>query len=137
AAGPPGTAGPSSPCPPTHSYPSSPPASLTPATRTMRRSPPPATRSARSTPRPASSSLHPKRSGTGHDADVGTNPPSAPGTPGAAGGRQVKRAVARAGQGKLRGAELVTHRFALEDIPTAVQVVRDRDGAPVKVVVLP
>ena len=53
------------------------------------------------------------------------------------GGNNVKRAVALAAQGKLRGAELVTHRFPLEDITTAFQVVRDRDGDPVKVVVLP
>jgi L-iditol 2-dehydrogenase len=53
------------------------------------------------------------------------------------GGNNVKRAVALAAQGKLRGAEMVTHRFPLEDITTAFQVVRDRDGDPVKVVVLP
>jgi L-iditol 2-dehydrogenase len=45
--------------------------------------------------------------------------------------------VALAAQGKLRGAEMVTHRFPLEDITTAFRVVRDRDGDPVKVVVLP
>ncbi len=53
------------------------------------------------------------------------------------GGNNVKRAVALAAQGKLRGAEMVTHRFPLEDITTAFQMVRDRDGDPVKVVVLP
>ena len=31
----------------------------------------------------------------------------------------------------------MTHRFPLEDITTAFQVVRDRDGYPVKVVILP
>jgi L-iditol 2-dehydrogenase len=53
------------------------------------------------------------------------------------GGNNVKRAVALAAQGKLRGAEMVTHRFPLEDITTAFRVVRERDGDPVKVVVLP
>jgi 2-desacetyl-2-hydroxyethyl bacteriochlorophyllide A dehydrogenase len=53
------------------------------------------------------------------------------------GGNNVKRAVALAAQGKLRGAEMVTHRFPLEDITTAFRVVRDRDGDPVKVVIVP
>jgi L-iditol 2-dehydrogenase len=53
------------------------------------------------------------------------------------GGRNVKRAVALAAQGKIRGAEIVTHRFALDDIAEAFRVVRERDGDPVKVVVVP
>jgi L-iditol 2-dehydrogenase len=53
------------------------------------------------------------------------------------GGNNVKRAVALAAQGKLRGAEMVTHRFPLEDITTTFGVVRDRAGDPVKVVILP
>lgn len=53
------------------------------------------------------------------------------------GGNNVKRAVALAAQGKLRGAEMVTHRFALEDIAEAFRVLRERDGDPVKVVVVP
>jgi len=53
------------------------------------------------------------------------------------GGNNVKRAVALAAQGKLRGDEMVTHRFPLEDIATAFRVVRERDGDPVKVVILP
>jgi L-iditol 2-dehydrogenase len=53
------------------------------------------------------------------------------------GGNNVKRAVALAVQGWLRGAELVTHHFPLEDIVEAFRVVRDRDGDPVKVVVVP
>jgi L-iditol 2-dehydrogenase len=53
------------------------------------------------------------------------------------GGNNVKRAVALAAQGRLRGAELVTHRFPLADIAEALRVVRDRDGDPVKVVVEP
>jgi L-iditol 2-dehydrogenase len=32
---------------------------------------------------------------------------------------------------------MVTHRFALEDIAEAFRVVRERDGDPVKVVVVP
>jgi L-iditol 2-dehydrogenase len=45
--------------------------------------------------------------------------------------------VALAAQGKLRGAEMVTHRFPLDDIAEAFRVVRERDGDPVKVVVVP
>jgi L-iditol 2-dehydrogenase len=53
------------------------------------------------------------------------------------GGNNVKRAVALAAQGKLRGAEMVTHRFPLDDIAEAFRVVKERDGDPVKVVILP
>lgn len=53
------------------------------------------------------------------------------------GGNNVKRAVALAAQGKIRGAEMITHRFSLEEIATAFRVVRERDGDPVKVVVVP
>src|SRR5487761_86219 len=53
------------------------------------------------------------------------------------GGNNVKRAVALAAQGKLRGAEMVTHRFPLDDIAEAFRVVRERDGDPVKVVIVP
>jgi 2-desacetyl-2-hydroxyethyl bacteriochlorophyllide A dehydrogenase len=53
------------------------------------------------------------------------------------GGNNVKRAVAMAESGKLRGAELVSHRFPLEDIAEAFRVVRERDGDPMKVVVVP
>jgi len=45
--------------------------------------------------------------------------------------------VALAAQGKLRGAEMVTHRFPLDDIMEAFRVVRERDGDPVKVVIVP
>jgi len=45
--------------------------------------------------------------------------------------------VALAAQGKLRGAGLVTHHFPLAEITTAFRVVRDRDGDPVKVVIVP
>jgi L-iditol 2-dehydrogenase len=50
---------------------------------------------------------------------------------------EVKRAVALAAQGKIRGAEMVTHHFPLPDIAEAMRVVRDRDGNPVKVVIQP
>jgi L-iditol 2-dehydrogenase len=53
------------------------------------------------------------------------------------GGNNVKRAVALAAQGKLRGAEMVTHRFPLDDIAEALRVLRERDGDPVKVVIVP
>ena len=53
------------------------------------------------------------------------------------GGNNVGRAVSLAAQGKLRGAELVTHRFALEEISEAFRVLREREGDPVKVVIVP
>lgn len=53
------------------------------------------------------------------------------------GGNNVKRAVALAATGRLRGEPLVTHRFGLDDIAEAFRVVRERDGDPVKVVVVP
>ena len=53
------------------------------------------------------------------------------------GGNNVRRAVSLAAQGKLRGAELVTHRFGLEEIAEAFRVLRERDGDPVKVVIVP
>ena len=53
------------------------------------------------------------------------------------GGNNVKRAVALAAQGKIRGADMVTHRFGLEEIATAFRVVREREGDPIKVVVVP
>jgi L-iditol 2-dehydrogenase len=53
------------------------------------------------------------------------------------GGNNVKRAVALAAAGKFRGAEMVTHRFPLEEIAEAFRVVRERDGDPVKVVLVP
>lgn len=53
------------------------------------------------------------------------------------GGTSMKRALALAAQGKLRGAELVTHRFTLTNIADAFRVVRGRTGEPIKVVVTP
>jgi L-iditol 2-dehydrogenase len=53
------------------------------------------------------------------------------------GGNNVKRAVSLAVQGKLRGAEMVTHHVPLENISEAFRIVRERDGDPVKVVVVP
>lgn len=53
------------------------------------------------------------------------------------GGGNVRRAAALAAQGKLSGSELVTHRFALEDIATAFRILRERDGDPLKVVIVP
>src|SRR5262249_42317708 len=42
------------------------------------------------------------------------------------GGNSVKRAVTLAAAAKLRGAEMVTHRFALDDIAEAFRVIRER-----------
>jgi L-iditol 2-dehydrogenase len=53
------------------------------------------------------------------------------------GGDNVRRAVALAAAGRIRGRELVTHRFALEDVGEAFAVLRDRVADPLKVVVVP
>jgi len=53
------------------------------------------------------------------------------------GGNNVKRALSLAARGRLRCAELVTHRFPLADIGEAFRVLRERDGDPVKVVIVP
>ena len=49
----------------------------------------------------------------------------------------VKRALSLAGQGKLRGRDLVTHHFPLEQIQEGFRVLRERDGDPIKVVFVP
>ena len=53
------------------------------------------------------------------------------------GGGNVRRALALAKQGSLHGAELVTHRFPLDDIQEGFRVVREREGDPIKVVFVP
>lgn len=53
------------------------------------------------------------------------------------GGNNVKRAVSLAAQGRLRGAELVTHEFPLEDIAEAFRILQERIGDPIKVVLIP
>lgn len=53
------------------------------------------------------------------------------------GGNNVKRALSLAARGRLRCADLVTHRFPLAGIGAAFRVLRDRDGDPVKVVIVP
>jgi L-iditol 2-dehydrogenase len=53
------------------------------------------------------------------------------------GGNNVKRAVSLAAQGRLRGAELVTHEFPLEEIAEAFRVMRERLGDPLKIVIVP
>ncbi|MBV9600579.1 MAG: zinc-binding dehydrogenase, partial [Chloroflexi bacterium] len=49
----------------------------------------------------------------------------------------VRRALSLAAQGRIRGRELVTHRFGLEQIQEAFRVVREREGDPIKVVIVP
>ena len=49
----------------------------------------------------------------------------------------VKRALALMKQGTLRGRDLVTHHFPLEQIAEGFRVVRDREGDPMKVVFVP
>jgi L-iditol 2-dehydrogenase len=51
------------------------------------------------------------------------------------GGNNVQRAVALAEQGRLRGEELVTHEYPLEQITEAMRVMRERDGDPLKVAI--
>jgi L-iditol 2-dehydrogenase len=53
------------------------------------------------------------------------------------GGGNVKRALALAAEGKIRGRDLVTHHFPLEDINEGFRVVREREGDPIKVVFVP
>jgi len=53
------------------------------------------------------------------------------------GGNNVKRAVSLAAQGRLHGAELVTHEFPLEDIAEAFRVMRERVDDPIKIVIIP
>jgi 2-desacetyl-2-hydroxyethyl bacteriochlorophyllide A dehydrogenase len=53
------------------------------------------------------------------------------------GGANVKRALSLAAQGKIRGRDLVTHHFALDQINEGFRVVRERDGDPMKVVFVP
>ena len=53
------------------------------------------------------------------------------------GGNNVKRAVALAAQGKAPRRRPGDPSLPLEDITTAFRVVRDRDGDPVKVVIVP
>jgi L-iditol 2-dehydrogenase len=53
------------------------------------------------------------------------------------GGANVGRALSLAAQGKIKGAELVTHHFALDDIMEGFRVVREREGDPIKAVFVP
>jgi L-iditol 2-dehydrogenase len=49
----------------------------------------------------------------------------------------VKRVLSLAALGKVRGRDLVTHRFPLEQIQEGFRVVRERVGDPIKVVFIP
>lgn len=53
------------------------------------------------------------------------------------GGNNVKRAVALAERGQLNAGQLISHRFGLDEISEAFRVVRERDGDPLKVVLVP
>jgi L-iditol 2-dehydrogenase len=53
------------------------------------------------------------------------------------GGGNVKRALALAAEGKIRGRDLVTHHFPLDQINEGFRVVREREGDPIKVVFVP
>jgi L-iditol 2-dehydrogenase len=49
----------------------------------------------------------------------------------------VKRALSLAAQGKIRGRDLVTHRLPLEQIQEGFRILREREGDPIKVVIIP
>jgi L-iditol 2-dehydrogenase len=53
------------------------------------------------------------------------------------GASAVRRALSLAAQGRIRGRDLVTHHFPLEDIQEGFRVVREREGDPIKVVFVP
>ena len=53
------------------------------------------------------------------------------------GGANVRRALSLVAQGKVRGRDLVTHRFKLDDIQEGFRVVSEREGDPMKVVFIP
>jgi L-iditol 2-dehydrogenase len=53
------------------------------------------------------------------------------------GGANVKRALSLAAQGKIRGRDLVTHHFPLDQINEGFRVLRQREGDPIKVVFVP
>src|SRR5205085_10535913 len=50
------------------------------------------------------------------------------------GGANVRRALSLTAQGKIRGRDLVTHHFPLEEINTGFRVLREREGHPIKLV---
>jgi L-iditol 2-dehydrogenase len=49
----------------------------------------------------------------------------------------VRRALSLAAQGKIRGSDLVTHHFPLEQIQEGFRVLAEREGDPIKVVFVP
>jgi L-iditol 2-dehydrogenase len=53
------------------------------------------------------------------------------------GGGNVRRALALIAQGRVKGAELVTHRFPLAEINRAFDVMKRREGDPIKIVIVP
>ena len=53
------------------------------------------------------------------------------------GGNNVKRALSLLAQGKIRGRDLVTHHFPLDQIQEGFRVVREGLGDPMKVVFVP
>jgi L-iditol 2-dehydrogenase len=53
------------------------------------------------------------------------------------GANAVRRALSLAAQGRIRGRELVTHHFPLEDIQAGFRKLREREGDPIKVVFVP
>jgi threonine dehydrogenase-like Zn-dependent dehydrogenase len=53
------------------------------------------------------------------------------------GAAAVRRALSLAASGRIRGRELVTHHFPLDEIQEAFRVLREREGDPIKIVIVP
>jgi 2-desacetyl-2-hydroxyethyl bacteriochlorophyllide A dehydrogenase len=53
------------------------------------------------------------------------------------GGGAVRRVLSLAAQGKLRGRDLVTHHFPLDQIQEGFRILAEREGDPLKVVFVP
>jgi L-iditol 2-dehydrogenase len=53
------------------------------------------------------------------------------------GGNNVRRALSLVAQGKVRGRDLVTHRFPLDQIQEGFRILREREGDPIKMVFVP
>ena len=53
------------------------------------------------------------------------------------GGNNVRRALSLVAQGKVRGRDLVTHQFPLDQIQQGFRILREREGDPIKMVFVP
>ncbi len=53
------------------------------------------------------------------------------------GGNNVRRALSLVAQGKVRGRDLVTHQFPLDQIQQGFRILRERESDPIKMVFVP